>query len=390
MKLRNKALILILFCSNLWAQKIDINTLYKKDFNNFVSLINKNDTLSLIFLGDVMLHSKQIEEAHRKYSEKNYDAKINDHNHFDFSSYFEDMSAEMKKSDYCIGNMEFSLGGAPFTGYPSFSAPDSYAWQMVDQGINVFLAANNHTYDRGASGASRTQSIYENMAGLDKIHFTGIGAEGIRPLLIRKGHIKIAIINLTYGSNHTGWTEGPQINMLSNKPEVHKAFLEAKNAHPDLIIAAPHWGVEYALHHSKRQAETAGWLAECGADIIIGTHPHVVQDTDTIATSEGRLVPVIYSLGNAVSNMSAINTQIGLMLSIKVVKFADGSSKLLEPVYDFTWCSLAGNLSDNYKVIKVKDYIGKKEMWKRGFEYDKMINTYNSVKKETNIDDTKH
>ena len=132
------------------------------------------------------------------------------------------------------------------------------------------------------------------------------------------------------------------------------------------------------------------WLAENGADIIIGTHPHVVQDCDTlhVMTAAGpKDVPVIYSLGNIISNMSAPDTQIGLMLTINAVKTPDGEMQLLTPETTFTWCSLPGRLSDSHRTVPVKEFLDRKDEWISSYDWTKMKTTYLRVKEVTGIRD---
>ena len=123
------------------------------------------------------------------------------------------------------------------------------------------------------------------------------------------------------------------------------------------------------------------------ADIIIGSHPHVVQDCDTIVTAGGRKVPVIYSLGNIISNMSAPDTQLGLMLTVRVAIHPDGATEILRPEYRFTWCSLPGRLTDSHKTVFVRDYIGRQDAWQSSYEWLKMKRTYFRVRRETGIED---
>ena len=114
----------------------------------------------------------------------------------------------------------------------------------------------------------------------------------------------------------------------------------------DFTIVCPHWGTEYELLHSEQQKITAMWLVEQGADLIIGCHPHVVQDTTMI---DG--VPVAYSLGNLVSNMSAPNTQIGLMITVRYIRKNNGDIKMLPLELTHLWCSRPGGYCDSYTVL---------------------------------------
>ena len=185
----------------------------------------------------------------------------------------------------------------------------------------------------------------------------------------------LALVNITYGTNLGYTLHWPKTNYMNNRTEVLQAMRKAEEA--DLTIVLPHWGEEYQLSHSARQEETAEWLVENGAHLIVGAHPHVVQDTATI-----KGVPVIYSLGNAISNMSAADTQIELMATIRIVHHGNGDIEMLRPELTWLWCSRPGGYSDSYTVLPVERFIGSRDMWKGGWEYDKMMATYERIRKQ--------
>lgn len=321
-----------------------------------------------------MMHADQIRNA-----------QINGSGH-DFSSYFDLIEDRIKDADLAIANMEFTLAGKPYTGYPCFSAPDTLATYLADSGFDIFLAANNHIYDKGSKGAERTIEIYRKLQDSHGIRFTGIAGneaemERNNPLTVRIKGLKLALLNFTYGTNLGLDAFWPRTNYTGEKEKISEAFAKAEDNDADFVIALPHWGTEYRLRHSSAQEEFAEWLIEKGADFIIGAHPHVVQDSNMI---EG--VPVIYSLGNAVSNMSATNTQIGLMATIRIVRQGNGDIQTLPLVLEYLWCSRPGGYNNSYTVIPVKDYIGRKEEWLNTADYEKMTATLERIRKETGIE----
>jgi len=321
------------------------------------------DTVSIAIIGDVMMHSAQLG--------------------YDSSAFLEDIGNWLRDCDFACANMEFTLAGKPYSGYPSFSAPDEYAKNITDSGINVFLTANNHILDKGSGGMERTLGIYRSLG----VPFTGSAGsreEKIRnyPLLLQRKGISIAIINFTYGTNAVPVKEWP-VAFRMNEGEIAEAFSRALENHADFIIAIPHWGEEYELIHSATQEKWAKKLVEMGADAIIGSHPHVVQDSTHING-----VPVIYSTGNAVSNMSATNTRLELAVRIRFVKDqSSGNASMLEPELRFMWCSLPGRLTDNYTTIFVNEWSDRRSEWLQASDYDNMIATYRNVKRTTHIQD---
>ena len=345
--------------------------------------IYQEDTLTIRIFGDLMMHDAQIQDAARS------------NGTYDFSSYFTHIQKFLDNSDLNIGNLEFTLAGKPYTGYPAFSAPDEYARHITDCGFNVFLTANNHICDKHSAGMVRTLKIYREYAQKDSIVFTGTAGnqeefDNTTPLIIVRKGIRLAIINATYGTNIGSEKPWPKTNYLRDKKMLKDALVKAK-ANADIVVVFPHWGDEYILTHNSRQESEAKWLAENGADLIIGAHPHVVQDAgvievkDSTASDGIKKVPVVYSLGNAISNMSAENTQIELMATLKIVKNKDGEINHLPLEFTYLWSSRPGGYGKHYTMLPVAEQIGKSHEWIGKWEYDKMINTYNRVKAATKI-----
>ncbi len=331
----------------------------------------EEDTLTIRILGDIMMHSMQISEAGT--NEGTYD----------FNSYFVHIRDRIREADIAIANMEFTLAGKPYTGYPCFSAPDEFALYLAGCGLDIFLAANNHIFDKGTAGAERTLEMYRKLAETHGIRFTGLAGNeeemaGNTPLFIREKGIKLALLNFTYGTNNGIGTKWPKTNYEGEKERLTAAMAKAETA--DYMIVFPHWGAEYRLTHSESQEKTALWLVENGADWIIGAHPHVIQDRGMIEN-----VSVAYSLGNAVSNMSAANTQLGLMATIRIARESDGDLTPLPLELEYLWCSRPGGYDDSYTVIPVAEFIGRQNEWHNPADYEKMMTTYERVKHITGI-----
>lgn len=346
------------------------------DISGAIRPLYGTDTLTICILGDIMMHTAQISDAMQPDSTYRFRC-------------FDIIKDKIASSDIAIANMEFTLAGKPYSGYPAFSAPESFATYLADCGFDIFLTANNHILDKGSRGAERTAEIYGSLEKSHGIRYTGMSMneedDTLRnPLIIRRKGYSIAILNMTYGTNLGKTAERPRINTIAS---VRKDMERAGRAFPgnaELLIAFPHWGTEYQLRHSEAQENTALWLADNGADLIVGAHPHVVQDFQYIGSSK---VPTAYSLGNAVSNMSAPNTQIELMAHIRIIRDASGKATILQPEFTYLWCSRPGGYTDTYMVLPVREFIGSRESWTGKWEYDKMIGTYYDVMSETGIKD---
>ena len=357
----------VLFCLvlllSLPGRAQDLENIWRQRIMDRCPLFGEPDTLSMVIIGDVMMHARQLK--------------------YDPSPFLEQLSGRFRAADIVVANTEFSLGGPPYTGYPAFSAPDSYADYVAGLGVNVFLTANNHILDRGREGLRRTLWKYHAMEGIRVAGTaeTEQADSAAYPLLLVEKGFRIALINFTYGTNaeiHGGW---PVVH-LEDRDDIARAFERARRLGADFIVVLPHWGVEYELRHSARQESLARWLADQGADVIVGSHPHVVQDSVRIGRT-----PVFYSVGNAISNMSAPNTRLELMVTLRFVRDRMRQTQMLPPQLEFLWCTLPGTLTDNYATIPVRDYIGKRDRWLAPYDYDNMMATWRRVKAATGIED---
>ena len=281
--------------------------------------------ITLLFAGDLMQHQAQINAARTSTG-------------YDYSDCFKLVKEEIERADIAIGNLEVTLGGKPYRGYPAFSAPDEYLFAIRNAGFDVLLTANNHCLDKGRKGLERTLSMLDS---LQILHAgTYINSESRKqqnPLLLEKNGFRIALLNYTYGTNGIKVTPPNVVNFIDK--EVMAQDIEiAKTQHPDAIIACMHWGDEYQSLPNTEQKNLTDWLLQQGATHIIGSHPHVVQPlelrTDSITGSQHTIV---YSLGNFFSNMSARRTDGGLLFKLELEK--DSIIRVANCGYSLVWTS---------------------------------------------------
>ena len=314
------------------------------------------DTVSIFVVGDIMSHravSKSAEE-------------------FGFRSFFKYLEDRIGRADLAIGNMEFPLAGKPYTGYPAFSGPDEYPQYLSDIGFDVFLTANNHILDKGTAGLRRTIDVLEEKGLL----YTGIARNEradtlLNPLMLHVRGLRIAIVNFTYGTNTGPWDPWPKVNYMRKK-DILPMLERARGA--DLVLVFPHWGTEYRLHHDAAQEEMARWLVENGADVVVGAHPHVIQDVEYIGEA-----PVIYSLGNALSNQNDLNSRLELALTLRVVLEEEKAPRLLEPAFEYIWCTKPGMVEDSYSTVPVTL---PDSLWRVKADYENMQSTYRKIYEE--------
>jgi poly-gamma-glutamate synthesis protein (capsule biosynthesis protein) len=267
--------------------------------------------VTLVFAGDVMGHDSQIISA--------WQEKQNIH---DYHPCFEYVGPFIRQADIAIANLEVTLGGPPYSGYPQFSSPDALAGALKDAGFDMLLNANNHTLDRGKQGLLRT---IRTMKQHDFIH-TGVfpdqeTRDSLYPLLIEKNGILIGILNFTYGTNGLK-TDTPVIVNYIDTAQIRTDLEKVRKAGPDFIIALAHWGNEYERIQNSTQERLASFMFQHGVHAIIGSHPHVIQPVvispDPADTSCIRMV--VYSLGNFLSNQRDRYRDGGIMFFLELTK----------------------------------------------------------------------
>ena len=226
-------------------------------------------------------------------------------------------------ADIAVANFETVLAGpdVPYSGYPRFNTPDPIMNAITSCGFDILQTANNHCLDQGTQGVNRTiRKIHEqNMlncgtfTGKDSLRYTTFEANGVR----------LGFFAFTYGTNGMRKQIPPEtalehINYIDD-PNIESHIRQA-DAACDFLIVLPHWGNEYEIRSCKEQRDLATSMVDWGADLIVGTHPHVVQEMAYIGT-----IPVFYSLGNCLSSQlekytDRIHTQYGVILSVELEK----------------------------------------------------------------------
>ncbi|MBO4433979.1 MAG: CapA family protein [Bacteroidales bacterium] len=326
---------------------------------------HKTDTITVYIIGDIMSHQSQIDGGLK----------------YGFSTFLNHIARNVESADLAIGNMEYTLAGPPYTGYPSFCAPDAYTLYLRDIGFDVLLTANNHILDKGYRGLNRTFAVLDTLKG---VQYTGMSRTPKEdkeryPLIVEVKGIRIAIINFTYGTNTKPSKDWPKINRI-DRADILAAINRAKEAEADLILAFPHWGIEYKFKHNQSQESLAKFMVENGVHAVIGGHPHYVQDMEWMGD-----VPVIYSLGDAVSNMDGSSARTGLAVTLKIALETGEAPRILPPLYEFLWNSRPGEVENTHSALPVREFLAAPERWRNKDAYQLMKNAYYTVRKESGI-----
>ncbi len=265
--------------------------------------------LKLVFTGDIMGHDTQIASALAT-GEPGYD----------YRPCFQYLEPYLMDADLVIGNLEVTFAGPPFKGYPQFSSPDELADALKKAGFDILVTANNHALDRRVAGLERTLDQLDRRGILHTGTFTDADKRSLHyPLVVEKHGIRIALLNYTYGTNGLKVTPPAIVNRIDTAL-MRGDLMKAVSAEPDFILVTMHWGNEYQLTESRQQRELAAFLFEHGTDVIIGSHPHVVQPI----RGEGKGNLVAYSMGNLISNQRNRYRDGGIAFELELVKRVNG------------------------------------------------------------------
>jgi len=315
-------------------------------FGSF-GLAQNDSTIRFVFIGDVMGHVPQIQSA--------YDSSTG---RYDYTDVFSELKGLLTSADYSIANLEVTLGGEPFTGYPQFSSPDELVDGLMAAGVNVLVTANNHSVDRGGNGIRRTIDVLAAKNLLFTGTFLDSTDRSIRnPIVLNKNGVKLALLNYTYGTNGIPVPSPYLVNMIDTVSMAND-ISRAKALGVDDIVVFIHWGNEYERLPNIQQKRLAGWLQGKGVRIIIGSHPHVVQPAELHHyDNDYRLI--VYSLGNFVSNQRRRYCDGGMVALIDLKK-QNGKVEVVGAGYIPVWVDTYSlNGKRKYKVFPVGMYEGK-------------------------------
>ncbi|MEX1030310.1 MAG: CapA family protein [Paenibacillaceae bacterium] len=250
----------------------------------------------LVAVGDIMMHLPQTKSG--------YDATSNTYN---FDSFFTQITPYLK-GDWVIGNLETPLAGVElgYTGFPQFNAPPELADSLKLAGFNILSTTNNHALDRREKGILLTLDNLRSR-GLIPVGTASSQEESEVITMVTHQDVKMAFLAYTYGTNGIPIPEGkPYLVSLIDETRMKADIKKAHEQGAELVTVSLHFGNEYQLQPTEEQQNLVHMLFSAGADIILGSHPHVVQPYEIVEviTDEGihKKGVVIYSMGNFISN----------------------------------------------------------------------------------------
>jgi poly-gamma-glutamate capsule biosynthesis protein CapA/YwtB (metallophosphatase superfamily) len=313
-------------------------------------------------MGDIMGHDSQIWAAQDLAT-----------NTFDYNDVFSYIKPLISDTDLSIANLEVTLAGPPYKGYPQFSSPAALAVACKNAGIDALVTANNHAADRGKKGITGTIFRLDSIGMPHTGTFTDQASKDkLQPLILTKNGISVALLNYTYGTNGISVPAPLIVNML-DKDLVAADLEKAKKSKPDVIVLMLHWGTEYDTVPSPGQTSMAEYFILKGADIVIGSHPHVLQKMvwyNNGSAYENKVV--VYSLGNFISNQRKTKTDGGSMVRIELTN-RDGSFKIVSAGYYLTWVHTPIlKYSPKFYILPCSEFENKPAFFEKEAEYIQM------------------
>lgn len=284
-------------------------------------------TVSLIMVGDILLHTP-VEESART-----------EDGGYDYSAIFANVLEEIETADLALVNQEVIIGGEELgvSGYPAFNAPYEAGDALVEAGFDVICHATNHALDKGKRGLLNCLSFWQTNYPEEAVLGIYASEEERDSLYIYEQEgMRIAILNYTYGTNGIPLPDGMPyaVDLLEKERVVND--LQRAESEADFTIVCPHWGTEYYLGISAEQQKWTQIFLENGADLVLGTHPHVIEPMEWVEDEEnGNRMLVYYSLGNFVNWTSGqgegvANRMVGGMAQVTLGRDADGAVEIVE------------------------------------------------------------
>lgn len=277
-------------------------------------------SFSFIAVGDALIHDGIYYDANT------WQTGQDGYYIYDFTSMFTDLAEVIKPYDLKFYNQETIIGGKNLglSGYPCFNSPNEVAEDLMEIGFNVVNLASNHTMDKGTAGAIYSANYWHNQKDVLAVG-SYTSKEHRDTIEVRKENgITYAMLSYTYGTNGIPVPAGYEylVNVwpTGNGYEAYKAQvkkdIESVRDRVDVLMVSMHWGTEYQTgYYNDYQRDAAEYLASLGVDVIIGTHPHVVQPIEYIGDTL-----VVYSLGNMISAQVGLDKLVGGVVAFDVEK----------------------------------------------------------------------
>ncbi len=308
--------------------------------------------ITVVMAGDILLHTPVEESA------------LQEDGSYNFNAVFARTADDIQAADLAIVNQEVIIGGKELgiSGYPSFNAPYEAGDALVEAGFDVVCHGTNHALDKGKKGVENCLRFWEET--YPDIAVLGInGSQDMQNdiYIYEQDGIRIAILNYTYGTNGIALPEDMPyaVDLLEEKKVL--SDIERAEKEADFTIVCPHWGTEYRLEPDASQEKWAALFLENGVDLVLGTHPHVIEPIEWLTDEEtGHEMLVYYSLGNFVnwtgsSGAGIANRMVGGMAEVTIGRNETGEAVILDYGANALVCHLEEGVN-NVTTYALADY----------------------------------
>ena len=337
--------------------------------------------ISIIMVGDMLMHTPVEESAKQEDGTYSYDAL------------FANTVEEIQAADLALVNQEVIIAGEKYgiSGYPAFNAPFELGHDLIEAGFDVICHGTNHALDQGKKGLKSCLSFWEeNYPEVPVLGIHGSQEDQDEIYIYEQDGVKIAVLNFTYGTNGIALpSDMPYAVDMLEKEKVIEAITKAEEL-ADFTIVCPHWGNEYELGVVKSQKDWTEIFLENGVDLVIGTHPHVIEPVEMIVDEEtGQSMLVYYSIGNfcnwtSSSGAGIANRMVGGMAQVTIGLDESGKALIMEYGVEPVVCHLSEGIN-GVSVYFLDEYTeelaGQNEIVKQdaNFSYDYCVELCDKV-----------
>ncbi len=278
--------------------------------------IENSNELTLLMVGDNLLHMPLVSDA--KLENGNYN--------FDFL--YDNMKPYFQNADLSVIVQETILGGESFgySGYPLFNSPQEVGDAISNAGFNIVLHATNHTLDKGAKGIENTIEYWKTHPEITVLGINESVDDYNTIRYVEKNGIKLALLNYTDSTNGNPVPDNKSYLINTVQEDKIQSDLQVAEENADFTVVFMHWGTEYSLSADEGQKKLAQMMCMYGADLIMGSHPHVIEPVEWIETENGNKALVYYSLGNYVSRQKEATNLLGALAEVKICENAYGET----------------------------------------------------------------
>lgn len=349
-------------------------------------VVTEPSVVRFIAAGDNLIHGSLFLQAEKYAKEKGLEG-------YDPTYQYELIAKYIPLADIAVLNQETPLCGDVYapSNYPLFSTPTDYGRHMVKLGFDVFNHATNHIIDKGEGGAIATMDFWDTQpdATVVGVYRDEEDMNNIRT--VEKNGLTFSFLGFTFSTNGLNLPASSPVEIIYTHEE-DKMYDQIKRAREvsDVVVVNVHWGIEGAYEPNYVQVDLAQKFADWGADVILGTHPHVLQPIVTIDAADGRKVLCFYSLGNLISSQNLTGPMAGGLFDFTVSRSydEDGNPGPIEfsniavmPIVTHYEANVA-----NLRIIPFKDYTpelankhGLLPVWGVPYSYEMSKNIFDTV-----------